>query len=221
MQKIKSKYADKQVLIIVLIIVAFLFQITKLTAQTSTIKKVSRPEICWAIWHPFKVRIAQQITAQTLNITDSIKNSNTLDGDILGGQLDAFKHSLWMASLSKKMHWRKAWKLGKAHEKGNYLSYKKGKRKGKKKLPDKLSSDMDFYNNRKGIEIGLAYKTSIQNEIIQIILDSIQAGKFMIIKKNQKGQFLDINDQIILTDTLEEKWETQKTLVPSNCKFNK
>ena len=47
----------------------------------------------------------------------------------------------------------KAYRLGKAHEKGNYLDYKKH-RLEEGSIPDKISSDMDLCNNLKGIEIG-------------------------------------------------------------------
>jgi len=186
--------------------------------QVTEVKKVSRPEKCWAIFHPFKVKIAKRKTREALLITDSINNTLTLDGDISGGQLDAFKHSVWMALLSQQMHWRKARKLGKAHEKGNYITYKKGKRKGRKELPDKVSSDMDYFNNRRGIEIGIINKDAEQGQIIQIILDSIQSGKMRIIKKNSTGEFLDQSDNIIPLDSLEGKWENNKELVPSDYK---
>lgn len=187
--------------------------------EINPIKKVSRPEKCWAIWHPFKIKKAKEITKKALIITDSIKNTNTLDGDVSGGQLDAFKHAFWMASLTQNMNWRKVWKLGKAHEKGNYLNYKKGKRKGKQKLPDKASSEMDCYNNSKAIEIGRLNPSMGQYKLIQLLIDSIHNGKFVIIKKNKKGQFLDINNRIIQSDSLVGRWETKKTLVPSNFKM--
>jgi hypothetical protein len=215
----KNPTLKKPSQITLLILGLVLLQNYHLSGQTKINQKVSRPEKCWALWHPFKTKMAKEITQQTLMAADSLKNTTTLDGDISGGQLDAFKHALWMASLTQQMHWRKAWKLGKAHEKGNYLSYKKGKKMGKQNLPDKVNSDMDCFNNLKAIEIGRLYNSASQKELIHIIIDSIQAGKFRIIKKNLKGQFLDTNNQIIPLDSLIGRWNSQKTLVPSDYKL--
>ncbi|MBK6839510.1 MAG: hypothetical protein IPG90_15685 [Bacteroidetes bacterium] len=58
-----------------------------------------------------------KITEQARMETKSLLLDSRLDGDEDGGQLDAFRHAFWMASLSQKICWRKALKLGIAHEK--------------------------------------------------------------------------------------------------------
>ena len=66
-----------------------------------------------------------------------------------GGKLDAFKHSYWMARLTQGIGKRAAFRLGKAHEKGNYQTYQR-RRLEDGLLPDKPSTDMDLYNNNIG-----------------------------------------------------------------------
>ena len=181
--------------------------------------KVTCPEKRWAVFHPFIAKKSYSLTIETLQIADSINNIITLDRDINGGKVDAFKHAYWMALLSQHIKWRKALKLGKAHEKGNYKSFKKSSRKGIKTLHDKRSSEMDLWNNQKGIEIGKELKGNNLMIIQQAIIDSIQSGKMKIIKKNSQGQFLDCEGNVIPLENLIKKWENEKCLVPSNYRL--
>ncbi len=178
--------------------------------------KISCPEKWWVIFHPFIAKKTYQITRYVRSVADSVKKTNILDGDINGGQVDAFKHSYWMATLSQNIKWKKALKLGKAHEKGNYKSHKKGIRKGIKETHDKISSEMDMWNNHRGIKIGGKYEESSRIVIKQIVIDSIQAGVMRIIKKNSSGKYLDCEGNIIPPDSLNGKWENNKCLVPSD-----
>lgn len=184
-------------------------------------EKLSKPEKCWTFRHVFIAKKTFKITQQVRKKSDSIMRSNILDSDPDGGTVDAFKHSLWMASISFRFNWRKAKRLGNAHEKGNYINYKHGRFEDGK-FPDKISSDMDLYNNIKGIEIGKTLKNTIirntnsMNTLQQIIIDSIHSGKMMIIKKNQNGELLDRKGDIINKDSIKGKWHTPKTLVPSD-----
>ena len=88
-------------------------------------KKLSRPEKTWVVMHPFAALKAATISYNARKTADSLKTSAILDGDADGGQVDAFRHAYWMAMLCRDIGWRKAYRLGKAHEKGNYLDYKK------------------------------------------------------------------------------------------------
>lgn len=196
----------------------FIFSMS-INAQKSTklkTGKISFPEKRWAIFHPFIAKKASRITNETLIAVDSVKKTTTLDGDISGGKVDAFKHSYWMASLSQQIKWRKAYKLGKAHEKGNYKLYKKRKKKGLNTSHDRISQDMDLWNNRQGLEIGLNLKGKELIIIQQTLIDSISAGKMRIIKKNSQRQYLDCNGNVIPKEDLINNWENDKCLVPSN-----
>ncbi len=210
----------------ILILIYFTFFLSFLThAQKSQTKantgKISWPEKRWAVFHPFIAKKASRITSEALFTADSVKKSTALDGDISGGQVDAFKHSYWMASLSQQIKWRKALKLGKVHEKGNYKLYKKRKRKGLNTYHDRISQDMDLWNNQKGLEVGLALKGKDLIIIQQTLIDSIQSGKMKIIKKNEKGQYLDCEGDVIPNDKVVNQWENEKCLLPSDKIINR
>ncbi|MEZ5194939.1 MAG: hypothetical protein R2764_00640 [Bacteroidales bacterium] len=178
--------------------------------------KANCPEKWWGISHPFIVKKSIQITKQALRDSDSIGSTNTLDSDLSGGQLDAFKHSYWMSLLVRDIKERKALKLGIAHEKGNYKSFKKRIGKGEKTTHDKPGSDMDLWNNRIGIEIGKTHKKDSRIILQQAVIDSIKAGKMRILYKNKSGQYLNCEGELIPQDSLSGKWENEKCLVPSN-----
>ena len=88
---------------------------------------VSGPEKCWALRHPFVYKKAYRCSREAVRLTDSVKKTNQLDGDADGGQLDAFRHSCWMAITCRQIGYRRALGLGRAHEKGNYKSFLKKK----------------------------------------------------------------------------------------------
>ena len=164
--------------------------------KSSKMGKISRPEKCWAVSHPFIVKKTFRLTKEALKVVDSILVSTVLTGSMSGGQPDAFKHAYWMALLSQNISARKAYKLGKAHEKGNYITYKKAKRKGLSDLHNELASEMDMWNNKKGIEIGIANNDVPTIQLQQIVIDSVLTGAMRII----------INDSL----------EGGDVLVPSN-----
>lgn len=203
----------------ILLIIGFLiFFSNNITAQDSNIKsffKLPRPEKCWVLAHPFKAKKAFFISKGAKHLADSIKNTNLLDGDANGGQVDAFRHSFWMAVLSKEIGITAARKLGEQHEKGNYIYYKKNKNEDGT-IPDKISSTMDLKNNEKGINIFKENKEKSKKEIELIIIKKIKTGELFIIKKNEKGNFIDCAGIIISKKELNGKWENNKCLVFSN-----
>lgn len=106
----------------------FYFMVTGLTAYSQQRSyKASTHEKLWAITHPFVYSKARKITIEALKGTEMVKKDSSLDGDDAGGQVDAFRHAYWMALLSQKICWKKALSLGRAHENGNYKSFKRKK----------------------------------------------------------------------------------------------
>ena len=174
---------------------------------------LNRPEKCWAVSHPFVAKRAWKITFHTKEIVAGLKNDSLLDGDLTGGQADAFRHAYWMASLCKEIHWRKALKLGNAHEKGNIIDFKKGKPEDGI-IQDKASVEMDLFNNQYGILIGKQYKKIPENEMIEMVKHAVLRGELKVIKKDINGNSLDENDQII-SDWI-GKWENRRVLVSSD-----
>ena len=148
-------------------------------------------------------------------MVDSISKRGNIGDDNSGGHLDAFKHSYWMAILSQSIGKRAAFSLGKAHEKGNYKTFKKRKLEDGF-LPDKPSTEMDLFNNLMGIKIANSNREASKKELIQLVLDSLQKGQLRILSKDNLGNFLDCEQHKIPLDALKHKWDTKKCLVPSN-----
>ncbi len=182
-------------------------------------KKLSAPKKRWVILHPSKASKALRISKETKLLADSIGRTNVLDKDKSGGQVDAFRHAYWMARLHQEIGKSAARSLGKAHEKENYLMYKKIQLE-EGIVPDKVSSEMDLFNNdvglsltRKGIEVS-------KKSIVYKVINAITTGKMKIIKKNKKGDFLTCNGIIIKKESLKKKWKNNKCLVTSNYRRN-
>ncbi|MEN8125299.1 MAG: hypothetical protein ABFR32_09215 [Bacteroidota bacterium] len=195
------------------------FLIVSINSNSQTTVKsffeLSSPEKCWVIFHPFKANKAFKISKETLRITDSVIKVKVLDTDINGGLADAFKHSFWMAGLSRQIGDKAALKLGKAHEKGNYRTFKKNNKEDGF-VPDKPSSDMDLYNNQIGAQLSIKNSNASKNELITIVINEIKTGKMKILKKDSLGNFLTCEGKIIPIDSLKGKWENNKCLVFSN-----
>ncbi len=175
---------------------------------------VSSPEKTWVFFHPFKAKKAFLISKETEKVKDSIANVGSIGSDNNGGHLDAFKHSYWMAKLTQGIGKRAAFSLGKAHEKGNYKTYKK-RRLEDGFLPDKQSSEMDLFNNVVGIEIGNKNKKASKIILIQQLIDALQKGNMRILSKDSLGYLFDCQGEIIPIDSLKGKWNTRKCLVLS------
>jgi len=185
------------------------------TSSWKQFGKLSCPEKKWVLAHPFIALKTWKLTRFVLQVTDSVKTSGLLDGDPDGGQVDAFRHAYWMAFLSHHISRKKAYLLGVAHEKGNYLEYKNNKIE-ERNVPDKISSDMDFWNNKKGLDIGMIFINAGFYELKALVLEALLKGELKIIRKNLKGDFLDCNGAVISSDSLNGKWINNKCLVPSN-----
>ncbi|MBX2960409.1 MAG: hypothetical protein KF732_10685 [Flavobacteriales bacterium] len=185
-----------------------------LIGQNTTLrqfKKLSCPEKRWVIFHPFVAKKALKVSLEAREITAEIKQQKLLVGTGNGDQIDAFRHAYWMARLAQEIHWRKANRLGKAHEKGNYQQFKKGKLEDDV-LPDKISSEMDLFNNKVGLNLGkLNKEKELKNEVLNLVKD----GKCKIIKTDAEGNFLDEKNKLIPLEELKGKWETRKVLVDS------
>ena len=140
--------------------------------QKTTFQKfrvLSCPEKWWVVTHPFVAKKAHKITLEVRKTVEGLKNDTILKGIGNGLQIDAFRHAYWMALLTREIGWRRSNKLGKAHEKGNYKTYKKGEVEDGV-LPDKISSEMDLHNNGVGIDIGKKINVeNLKNEVIQAV----------------------------------------------------
>lgn len=191
----------------------FIFFVSKgQEAKIQQFKKLSCPEKWWVLGHPFVAKKALKISEYARAITKEVKENKLLKGEGNGDQLDAFRHTFWMANLTLEIGGRGAKKLGNAHEKGNYKDFKKHQLEDGV-LPDKINSEMDLYNNDVGIAIG---KQTSSFELKNIVIELVLQGNCKIIKKNKNGDFLDCEGNIIPAENLKGKWENEKCLVSSN-----
>lgn len=177
--------------------------------------KLSGPKKSWVLFHPFKAKKALLISKEANSVSDSLVNSNLLDKDKSGGQVDAFRHAFWMARLHQDIGKSAARKLGKAHEKENYQTYKKRKLE-EGVVPDKISSTMDLFNNEFGLTLTRKGSKTSKKGLIYRIINAIHQGKLKVIKKDKKGNFLTCEGKIIPLKSLNGKWENNKCLVSSN-----
>ncbi len=183
------------------------------TGKWKKFRQLSAAEKCWVMVHPFVAKKALKATEEARAMTLQIIKRKELKGDGNGGQVDAFRHTFWMARLTKEIGAKRAKSLGNAHEKGNYKDYKK-RRLEDGVVPDEISSEMDYFNNAIGIDIGLM---TSDNDLKNIVVTAVRSGKCKIIKRNKKGIFLDIEGKLIREEDLKGKWENERCLVWSSA----
>lgn len=193
------------------------FFIADIKAQSLIKKFIQLPcaEKRWVIGHLFIAKSVLKLSEEAILVTNSLLADSTLDGDMSGGQLDAFRHAYWMALITQKHGVKKAMSLGKAHEKGNYQYFKRNKNEDGV-LPDYESSQMDFLNNDIGIEIGKNFKMENKTVLKELIIIYIKVGKLFVLYKNKMNMYLDCNRNIITNN--QKTWYSGKCIVPSNYK---
>lgn len=203
----------KQILFTALIF----FQLLSLNAQSllSKFVKLSAPEKCWTLLHPFAARKAFHATVQIQPVIDSINKAGTIGHDNSGGKLDAFKHAYWIGNVSIAIGPRKALKLGRAHEKGNKHQFKKHQMEDYE-LPDSVSSCMDLFNNEQGAKVVKDHKDITSGQLQKMILELLKNGQLKCILKNPQGKFLTCDGNIIEPKEWYGKWGIPKCLIRSD-----
>lgn len=200
----------------IITVLVFVLTATVVQAQQKVMpRRVTRPEIMWAVTHPFVALKAIRLTKISLGISESMRADTSLDGQWIGGQLDAFRHAYWMAMLAQKIKPKKVLKLGYAHEKANRLDFKKG-RLEETAVPDSIDGAMDYFNNARGVQLGCENRKASLEELKQIIKKEILAGNFKIVATDEQGHFIDCDGKVIDMQHWSGKWDIPKCLVPSN-----
>ena len=177
--------------------------------------KLSCPEKRWVIFHPFVARRAFHAALVARQKSVELEKSDLLDKDADGGQVDAFRHAFWMALMTQKICPAKAIRLGKAHEKGNYRSFRKHQLE-ESSLPDSMSSVMDLFNNQVGAATGCQNKQLSEPELMSLIVAKIKAGELRKLRKDFLGKPLDCSGTQIESAQYRGKWSIPKCLVPSD-----
>ncbi|MCK0130119.1 hypothetical protein MWU59_01270 [Flavobacteriaceae bacterium F08102] len=183
--------------------------------MSSAYSKLSRPEKTWVLLHPFKAKKAYPLAKKAIVVSDSLAALGQIDDDNNGGTYDAFKHGFWMAVTAQRIGKRSAIRLGIAHEKGNYMTFKK-QRKEDGQRPDLPSSKMDAFNNKIGVELGAKSPELKECNLVNQLLSALKKGQLRVLLKDKHGNFLDCSKTIIPLDSLKNKWNNSKCIVPSN-----
>ncbi len=197
--------------------IVILFLSSQLSAQSNWDKfwKLSAPYKKWVIFHPFKAKNAFEISIEAISVSDSIAKTDLLDKDIAGGQVDAFRHAYWMASLRQKIGKCAALSLGKAHEKDNYRTYKKHETENGI-VPDNASKEMDLFNNKVGLLFTKKGMAANQNKLVHEIVAAILKGDLKIIKKDSIGNYVTCSGELIAPEELLYTWKNNKCLISSD-----
>ena len=198
-----------------LLILVLLIFCNQLIAQTNWQRfwKQSCPIKTWVLLHPFKAKKALLISKEATKTADSIAKTNLLDKDVSGGQVDAFRHAYWMAKLHQEIGRNAARTLGKAHERDNYISFKKGYFEDGI-YPDYASKKMDLFNNKIGLTFSVRNDMRSNVGLIYKIINAIKKGDLKVIKKDIEGNYLTCNNEQIPTQEL-KKWNNKKCLITS------
>lgn len=181
-----------------LLIVSLLCLTSTALAQSklSAFFRLSGPEKTWTLLHPFKAGRAWNITRETSELVKTYQQLSVLDTFHHGGKIDAFRHTYWMARVCQTIGPKAALKLGKAHERGNYRQFRKGKGEDGT-LQDSTACVMDLRNNEAGITLGNQHRTAALDSIAMLVIDLINAGNLTILKRNAEGQLVTCEGLIV------------------------
>ena len=187
-------------------------------AQEGKIKRffsLSGPEKGWVLTHPFIAGRTLRASVRAREIAEKQEDSPDLDGFANGGQVDAFRHCFWMASLCQHIKEKKALKLGIAHEEGNEKDFKKRKDEDGD-LPDAMANTMDLWNNQVGAMVNRENPGVAEEVLISIVKEAVTSGRCKIIKRNSKGEFVDAGGKAIKREEWHGKWVNTRCLVESD-----
>lgn len=177
-------------------------------------KNLTCPEKWWVTFHPFVAKKAYAISREARSMSREMEQDVRLDHDADGGQVDAFRHSYWMARLAQEVGRRKASSLGKAHERGNYNDFR-SKQAGEEVFTDSIAGVMDQLNNSAGIEIGWQNKSASKEALKEMICTKILKGEMKIILKDPAGNSLDCENNIVDLKKYAGIWNIPRCLVSS------
>jgi len=189
-------------------------------AQQGRLKKFFRltsPERRWVYAHPFITIKTLKLSEHAAEITREQERSPDLDGYGNGGQVDAFRHCFWMASLCQEIKEKKALKLGIAHEKGNEKDFKK-RQYEEGVLPDMIANTMDLCNNQIGAVLSRENPGVNEETLIFLVKAAITSGRCKIIKRDSNGDFLDADGKIVKYEDWHGQWVNARCLVSSDHK---
>ncbi|MBL0096999.1 MAG: hypothetical protein IPP46_11340 [Bacteroidetes bacterium] len=107
-------------------------------------------------------------------------------------------------------------KLGKAHEKGNYKAFRRGKTEDGF-LQDETAVEMDLYNNEEGLRIARENKDEAFSDLQQKTIAAIHEGKMKVMKRDAQGRLTDCDGNFLLLEERKKSdWKLPYCLLPSH-----
>lgn len=172
----------------------------------------SRHEFWWALGHPFASIKVKRIHKKLAPYYNEAELKLKLDGYSSGGKLDAFRHVYYMAAFAQKVKPKKLIKLGKAHERTNYLQFKRNKNE-QGTVPDSISCLMDLLNNEIGVKLGNENKKMSYEELKLKVITLVNDGNAHFLSIDKNGNYLDCNNQVIDLKAYKGKWYIPKCIL--------
>lgn len=194
-----------------LLIIALILSM-KLISQK---KKIFNPVTIWAITHPLSASKIKKIHRECQVIYQNKELKQRLDSFANGGKIDAFRHIFFMVAFHQKVKTSALRKLGIAHENQNYRQYLKGEENGEWRH-DSLSMVMDLYNNEVALQVNATSEKIPLEELKEQVIQIIQNGKALILKRNQKGDLIRCDGSLIHKGEFSDAWYIPKCLVSSD-----
>lgn len=137
-------------------------------------------------------------------------------GPLNGGPIDAFRHAYWVSGLCQAIGPKKALGLARSHERGNYRNFLKGQLE-EEYIPDRVCSEMDWWNNSRGIEIWAHNPEATPKERLAAVLEFYKTGRLKVIAQNQAGEFIDDNKKTLPRESWEGLWLNRRKLSDSKA----
>lgn len=170
----------------------------------------------WALRHPFAALKAKRIAARCNRVVATLAPTGKLPIDFKnGGKADAFRHMFYMAAFAQKINSSTVLALGRAHEKGNYRQFLKGKTEDGER-PDSLGCVMDLHNNQQGVILGSVHKKETPEQLAELVVAHLAAGKALVVLRRRDGTYLNCKREVINLTDYAGKWFVPKCLVPSD-----
>lgn len=176
------------------------------------------PELRWAIFHPVAALKVKRINTACAAIYADARKVKELDTLAHGGKLDAFRHLFFMAAFAQKISSKKLRKLGKAHEKKNYMDFLK-RPDATLLRQDSLSSVMDLLNNELAFAMGKEHQKASLIDLKDLVILKIKGGEAFIMLRDSRHRFLNCEHKAIDFLAYEGKWFVPKCLVKSNTAY--
>lgn len=191
----------------IILLLIFLISVQAAVSKPRT----SRYEFCWALVHPFAALKVKKIYKRTTKLFDQNELKVKLDPYASGGKLDAFRHVFYFAAFAQRISAKKLIKLGKAHERTNYLDFKRGKQEDEA-TADSLSCVMDLLNNEVGVKLGKENKKLSLEDLKQKVIELVNNGDVYTILRDQQGRFIDCNNNVLEMSKYKGKWFVPKCI---------